>query len=251
MPKAESLPTFSSLVSASQVICIFFPEAAPADIVLSAVTLGLVLQDLGKTVTISSPEPVSDDLKQFFGVDKVTSELGNKNLDVSFPYQEEQVDKVSYHIDEEQKMFHLVIQPKKGERPIDASQVQFALTGAEADLIITIGVDRLESLDHIYLEHEGIFTSTDIVSVYTSETTFGIVKMLPDESGSYSEKVTLLLPEINGNLDSEMATNLLAGLESATQTFKSLSVTPQTFTVAAELMAKGARRVRLGDKVRK
>lgn len=251
MPKAETLPTFFSLVAAAQIVCIFFPERASSDIVLSAVTLGLGLQNLGKTVTISTPRATPEDLKQFLGVDAVTTELGNKNLDVSFPYQEEQVDKVSYHIDEEEKMFHLVIQPKRGQRPIDASQVQFALSGAEADLIITVGVDQLESLDHLYLSHEELFTEANIVSLYNSETNFGVVKMLTDESGSYSEKMTLLLKELNTEVNGEMATNLLAGIESATQTFKSLVVTPQTFTVAAELMAKGARRVRLGDNLKK
>jgi nanoRNase/pAp phosphatase (c-di-AMP/oligoRNAs hydrolase) len=50
---------------------------------------------------------------------------------------------------------------------------------------------------------------------------------------------------MRAELDPEMATNLLAAIEAATQTFRSLSVTPQTFEIAGRLLAAGARRVRL------
>jgi hypothetical protein len=129
MMTAESLSTITSLLPSAQSVCVFFPAGASADVTLSAVAFAKGLQTLGKNVTISSPGLLSEKLKQFSGVDAVSKELGNKNLDVSFPYDVERVDKVSYHIDEETQTFHLVVQPRKGAKPLD-----FELSWVDKDI---------------------------------------------------------------------------------------------------------------------
>ncbi len=249
MTTAESFSTIASLLPTAQTVCVFFPANAAPDVILSAVTFGLGLRSLGKNVTISSPGPIGDRLQPFTGIAEVTSELGNKNLDVSFPYQEEQVDKVSYHIDEENKQFHLVIQPRKGERPLDPSAVEFSMSGAEADLIFTFGIDKLEDLNQLYIGYEQLFENTSVISVHTYETAYGAIKVTTTGSASYAEVIAYLLQELQASIDPEMATNLLAAIESATQTFKSLAVTAQTFEIAGKLLAVGARRLRIAEPV--
>jgi len=202
---------------------------------------------MGKSVTLSSPGPVSDRFKQFSGVSEVTRELGNKNLDVSFPYDQERVDKVSYHIDEETQTFHLVVQPRRGAKPLDHTQVTYTLTGADADLIFTFGVDQLEDLEQLYLGYEQLFEQTSVISIHTYDTSFGTVKVNIAGSASYGEVVAYLLQELNVSFDAEISTNLLSAIESATQTFRSLSVTAQTFEIAGKLLNMGARRVRVGE----
>jgi len=247
MMTAESLSTISTLLSSAQTVCIFFPAKASADTILSAVSFGKGLQALGKNVTVSSPGPVAERLQQFSGVGEVSKELGNKNLDVSFPYSEEQVDKVSYHIDEETKTFHLVVQPRRGAKPLDSSLVTYTLSGADADLIFTFGVDRLEDLDQLYIGYEQLFEQTSIVSVHTFDTPFGTVKVNTSGAASYAEVVAYLLQELGVELGEEVSTTLLAAIESATQTFKSLAVTAQTFEIAGKLLVMGARRVRIQE----
>mgnify|MGYP005845541781 CR=1 FL=1 len=242
---AEHTSSLQSFVSSSQTICVFFADHTSPDVVLSAVAFAQGLSSLGKSVTIASPSRPVQSLQQFDGVPEVGTELGNKNLDVSFPYREEQVDKVSYHIDEEAQRFHLVVQPKKGVKPLDSSQVEFALTGAEADLMILFGVNRLEQLEQLYFGYEELFSQANTVSIHTHDTPYGTLKINISGSASYAEVVAYTLQEMGAELNSEMSTNLLAAIEAATQTFKSLSVAPQTFEIAGRLLAAGARRVRL------
>lgn len=247
MMTAESLSTITSLLPSAQSVCVFFPSKASPDVILSAITFARGLQTLGKNVTISSPGPLSDRFNQFAGVSEVSKELGNKNLDVSFPYDLEKVDKVSYHIDEESQTFHLVVQPKRGAKPLDHNQVTYTLTGAEADLIFTFGVDRLEDLEQLYVGYEQLFEQTSLVSFHTYDTSFGTVKVNISGSASYGEVVAYLLQQLDVTFDAETATNLLSAIESATQTFRSLSVTAQTFEIAGRLLAMGARRVRINE----
>lgn len=242
---AEHISSLQSLISSSQTICVFFTDHTSPDVVLSAVAYAKGLSSLGKSVTIASPNRPVQSLQQFEGVVEVSTELGNKNLDVSFPYREEQVDKVSYHIDEEAQRFHLVVQPKKGVKPLDSAQVEFALTGAEADLMIFFGVDRLEQLEQLYFSYEELFSQTNTVSIHMHDTPYGTLKINTSGSASYAEVIAYSLQEMGAELNSEMATSLLAAIEAATQTFKSISVTPQTFEIAGRLLAAGARRVRL------
>jgi len=244
---AESTSTLNSLLAAAQTIVVFFADNASTDVVLSAVSFAQGLASLGKSVTVASPQPVANELQQFSGVTDIAQELGNKNLDVSFPYQEDQVDKVSYNIDEEAKTFHLVIQPKKGVRPLDTQDVKFTFTGAEADLIVTFGIDQLDQLGQLYSEYQDLFQAAPIISFNSDETSFGTLKLSTAGSASYAEVVAYVLQELSVTLSPDMATNLLAGIESATQTFRSLTVTAQTFETAAKLLEAGARRVRLEE----
>jgi hypothetical protein len=242
---AEYTSSLHSLITSAQTVCVFFPSGASTDVVLSAVTLARGVAGMGKSVTVGSPTVPSDQLLQFAGVKEVSTEIGNKNLDVSFPYQKDQVDKVSYHIDEEAKKFHLVVQPKKGVLPLNASDVQFTLTGAEADLIITVAVDQLQHLEQLYIGYEQLFDSTPVVSIHTYETSYGMTKLSTTGAASFGEVIAYVLQNLEVQLDAEMATNLLVAIESATQTFRSMSVTPQTFEIAGKLLSLGARRVRL------
>jgi len=59
--------------------------------------------------------------------------------------------------------------------------------------------------------------------------------------------IAYLLQELDVTFDAEISTNLLTAIESATQTFRSLSVTAQTFEIAGKLLSMGARRVRIGE----
>lgn len=250
MMTAESLSTITSLLPSAESVCIFFPAKASPDLILSAVTFARGLRNLGKNVTVSCPGPISDRFKQFVGVSEVSKELGNKNLDVSFPYDQERVDKVSYHIDDETQTFHLVVQPRKGAKPLDSNQVSYTLTGAEADLLFAFGVDQLEDLEQLYIGYEQLFEQTSLISIHTYDTAYGSVKVNIAGSASYAEVVAYLLQELNVTFDAEISTNLLTAIESATQTFRSLSVTAQTFEIAGKLLAMGARRVRLNDESR-
>lgn len=241
----DTIELLKNQVSNAESILVVFPAQVKFDQVASALSLFLGLEELKKNVTVASPAPVTVGLSSLVGIDRVSNQLGNKNLQVTFDYKEEAVDKVSYHIDEESRKFHLVIQPKKGAKPLLTESVMFSYTGVEADLVFVVGAHSLDDLEQLYYGQEEFFQNTTVVSINSYETTFGSIKVSTAGSASSSEVMAYLLQELGVTLSADIATNLLAGIEDATNSFTSLAASADTFEIAAKLLRLGARRVHM------
>lgn len=244
----ESVQLFKQSVDQAQSIFIFVSTQAKFDQVASALALFGGLQQLGKEVYLLSPVSfVNNGQKEAFtglnGVEHFSQQIGNKNLQVSFDYQPDMVDKVSYNIDEEAKKFYLIIQPKKGTPPLDSKTVQFTQTGANVDLIITIGVTSLESLDGLYMGFESLFTEHTIISIHSFDTDYATVKINTSGTAAFSEAMMGLLTVLGVTFSPEMASNLLAGLAVASDDFRSVSATADTFEVVSQLLRAGGQRL--------
>ncbi len=212
------------------------------DQIASALGLFLVLQKNNKNVTIACQHPIPESYNHLAGIDQIQNAIGNRSLEVTFDYNEHAVEKVSYSINEESDTFHLVIQPKKGHQPLDPETIRFTKTGAHADVIFLIGINEYKDIGKFYKQEEQLFQDALTVSLHTHKTSFAQVNLDGSGHSSFSEIVYLLLQSLQVNIEDDEATNLLAGIESATGTFSSLGITAQTFEIAADLMRKGARR---------
>jgi hypothetical protein len=243
MLTANDIQVLKDQLAAVQTAMVIFPETPRLDIQGSAAALFLGLQQLQKEVTLLTPVEVPREENPLMGIGALATQLGNKNLQMSFAYQEEMVDKVSYHIDEETSRFNLVIQPKKNAHPLDASTVEFSYTGVAADMIFLVGVTSLDSLQQLYDGYEDFFANTTVVSVNAFETDFGTIRLNTTGSASFAEAMAFLLQEIGAEITPEIATNLLLGIEEATDGFRSLGTTADTFEIASKLMRSGARRM--------
>ncbi len=141
------------------------------------------------------------------------------------------------------KKFYLTIKPKKGFSPLSDKNVEFSYTGAEADLVIVIGVNELDSLGEFYFGYENLYNQAAIVSINKYETEFGNIKFDASQLSCYSEFVFQLISSLDLFVSSESATNLLRGISEETNNFSSFSTTANTFEVVAKLMRAGARRI--------
>ncbi|MBU0978705.1 MAG: hypothetical protein ABIJ03_01840 [Patescibacteria group bacterium] len=195
-----------------------------------------------KQIRLASPKPRLD-TPQLTGLDMMSQELGHQSLTISFEYSEEKVDKISYHIGEEAGKFYLTVKPKVGVEPLDPKTVEYSLTGAEADLLILFGVSELDKLNQLYFGYEELYRNTPLVSFHVFETDFGTVKIDTSTFSSTAEAVYELLSHLGLDTSSDVATNLLAGIEQATNCFQSRTTNAETFAVVADLLKKGARRV--------
>lgn len=212
-----------------------FDELASA----SAIFSGLQVAD--KDVKLLAPST----LKQSFGIsklDELKTEIGYQNLLISFDYNEEAVDQVGYHIGEGTNKFYLTIKPKKGHEPLDSDTIEFSYTGAETDLIITVGVEDLEELEQLYFGYEKLFQDAPVISIYEYPTEFGTVRYDVSENTCYAELVTQLMSSAELHIGSEEATHLLSSIEQQSRGFKSTKTTADTFDVVASLLRLGATR---------
>lgn len=230
-------------IEQAQSIIVLLGSNPSNDEVAAALGLTEALKDSGKSVTIAAPRHPQTKLS-LIGAEQISTELGNQNLSISFAYSETAVDKVSYHISDDNSRFFLTIKPKKGQQPLDAESVEVGYAGAEADLIVVLGVQELGELGKLHSSYEELYQNTPIVTVGERAAQFGTLQLtLTDEVG-VSQLLAGSLFDIGSRLGAAAATNFLAGIESVTGNLQSPKATAETFEVVARLMRAGAERAR-------
>ncbi|HKY73804.1 MAG TPA: hypothetical protein VJ246_00640 [Patescibacteria group bacterium] len=213
------------------------------DTVASALSLYLSFKEAGKNVQIACAEPMRVEFSYLIGIDEVQQKLGNRNLVLSFAYNEASVDKVSYHISEDGLRFNLVIAPRSGVKPLDPSTIDFTRSGVEADLVFFVGVSQLQDLGMLY-EMEPYFLESSYSVAFTTFQTQPFARVHLNTTGQtcLAEGVSTFLSAVGMDPKDDIATNLLSSMEQATSRFQSLGAGPETFEQAARLMRSGARR---------
>lgn len=248
----RKLESFKDAFKSSESVLIIYPNTSTRDQLLATTSLYANLKtNSEKSVKLLCTKDFSKDMTDVFYLDESLIEIGHENLSISLDYLEESIDKVSYHVSEETKKFYLTIKPKRGFPPLSKENIDFSYIGAEADLIILVGVDNLSSLGKLYFGYENLFNSASLVSFNSYETEYGNFKFDISGSSSYSEYISQILLELEFPIDPESATNLLTGISEATKNFNSYSATAETFEIVSKLMRVGARRVLQNNNIEK
>lgn len=236
-------PLQNAWKQAQSVVCFIHPQTT-YDAVAAALGVSALAQESGKSVTLVCEAPLRSEYQSLHGVEQVTQNVGNRNLVISFPYQAEQVDKVSYNIDEQSGQFELIIAPQNGVTALAPEAVQFRQSGLSADVILLFGFHSFDELGEIYSTEK--FT---IDSAFTVALTQGSVPrfaklhvaLQPDQL-SYSEWALLWMQQADASLTVPQATNLLSGIEYATAQLRDVQ-NARVFESVATLMRVGAQRL--------
>jgi len=218
---------------------VVLPSNPSIDATASATALYLSLLKLGKNISLSCSTKVDYDLT---GVDKIQKNLSasGDSLMISFPYTDGSIDKIDYRIEGES--FNLFITPRNGFPKLDPSKVSYSYTGGKLDFIFVLDSPTLTSLGELYQNNQNQFQGVEIINVdrHLTNANFGTINYVNKTASSLSEMVFLLIKNLGVELDKDIATNLYAGLASATNNFSSYSVNAQTFETAAALLKMGA-----------
>lgn len=235
--------SFASLIKTANEILILLPSKPFTDQVAAGLSLYLSLSESGKSVSISCPAPMVAEYSRLIGVDKVTSELGSKNLIINLVnYDANSVDKVSYDI--ENGEFKLTISPKTGFKSPTKEQLDINYEGTSGDFVILIGGANDSHFPAISKEE---FKSAKLIHIGTR-----LLEILNNDlevlsfarpSSSTSELVASLIKESLLPINVDIATNLLAGIEEQGKNFQSSDVTADTFEIFAELLKLGGKRM--------
>lgn len=227
------------IISKSSTGAVVLPPNPSVDALAAGTALYLGLTKLGKTVSLVSPNPITSDL---YATDKATQQLVNEgdNLVVSFPYEDGSIDKVDYNIKD--SVFNLIITPRQGFPKLDPSKVQFNYSGGSIDFIITVDIPNLNSLGELYKENQKDFTTSTVINIdrHLVNDFYGKANLVDKTSSSTSQLVLSVLRDLQIDMDKDMATNLYAGVASATNNFTAYSVNAETFETAATLLKFGA-----------
>lgn len=242
---------FKEILALSKNTLVIFPETKDLDLFLASYAFYLFLVETG--ARLLSPKfklKIPRELSDFIENQNIEIELGKENLLISFPYQEDQVDNISYYIGEQDKRFYLTIKPKKGVAPLNSSNLEFSYAGSQADLLVLFGVEDLESLEQLYFAYEAFYKGTNnhLVTIDNFIPDFGNLNLDISPTNSYCEALFYLLKDLekkDGDLlaKTNIPTLLLYGIESKNMGLQSRDTDADTFLAVAQLLQLGAIRL--------
>lgn len=148
---------------------------------------------------------------------------------------------LSYDVKE--KELHIFLTPHHGFFTHD--HIRTAQTEFRYDLIITLDTPDLESIGEIYTNNTELFYKVPVMNIDTSTANehYGTLNFVDITASSTSEVIANIIRENNeALLEKEIATALLTGMITATQSFKSKNVKPHALTLASYLVGIGADR---------
>lgn len=154
------------------------------------------------------------------------------------------IDTISYDIKDGWLSVYLT--PKHGI--ITKNELRTAQSGMKYDLIIAINAQDLESLGNVFLSNTDLFYKVPVINFdnHPANEHFGHINFIDIAAASVSEIVYKIMTQISAShIDADIATVILAGIISKTQSFRTGSVTPNTLNIASQLINFGADREKI------
>jgi hypothetical protein len=208
----------------------------------AALGLYLSLKDMGKAMSIATPNTPLVEVSALVGIDEVRTTLGEESGDlvVSFPYREGEIEKVSYTRDDN----YLNIVVKAGEKGLNFTQedVKFSRGSKAPELLFIVGAARVSDLGKLF--DPANLKDTVVVNIDNKPDNqgYGDIIMVSNKFSSISEAVTNLILTIGAKLDLDIAENLMLGIATATNNFQDPKTSSLAFEMAGVLMRNGALR---------
>lgn len=239
----NDLREIQALLTSGKNFLILTHENPELDALAASIALSYCLEQAGKITTIACPTPLTVEYSNLFGIDRVETKIGNKNLVISLDYAEGSIEKVSYNVEGDK--FNLVIQPKDGFPPFSPQKVHYSYSGISADAIFVIGAQEFSELGNLYETNKETFTKIPTINIdyHEENSQFGKINLVSPTSSSCSQIILQIVRMLNLPVDADAASNLLTGIEEATRRFQSRSTTAQDFEAAAFCLNKGAKRL--------
>lgn len=230
------------LLEKSSAILILVPESADGDAFGAASGLGNFLESDDKVVTIGGSDIAQiAERFSFLPLPKtvVSSISGVREFILSFNTERNNI--VSIRTERGPSEYNIFITPEKGS--IDPRDFSFVPAKFSFDLVIVIGAPDKDSLGALAEENPDIFYEVPVVNIdfHPANDRFGQINLVEVTASSSSEIVANLLEKLEPKLVTErVASPLLAGIVSATESFQKKNTTPSVLHVASRLMDRGA-----------
>lgn len=236
-PKQQAI----EIIKKSNRILISGYKSPQADCLGSILALGHILEKSGKEVSILIKSEIADNLKFLPYQNKILKEQkAPQDFIIKVDLGDKGVDKLSYNI--ENQNLNIIISPKKGN--FSFQDVDFAQGKFRYDLVIILDTPDVEYIDDIFDNHTNLFFEVPVLNIdhHSSNENFGSINWVDLTATSTAEILVSLTEALGVELNTDTATCLLCGLIEDTSSFKNPQTTPKSLTVAAQLLAAGARK---------
>lgn len=239
----QLLQNLKETIEKSEQIAIAVGKNPTLDQMAAALSLYLTLQAANsKVMIVSASEPIVE-IASLVGIDQVKTVFasGNGDLIVSFPYNEGEIEKVSYTMDD--NFLNIVVKSGENGLTFDEKSVKFKRGGSAPNLLFVIGTPEMNELEDVFAPE--MLENAMVVNIDNSaqNTGFGNIVLVSPKFSSLSEQIADLILSLGYEMDLDTAQNLLAGISQATNNFQNPNTTYLAFEIAAILMKKGAVRL--------
>lgn len=240
-PKQQTI----ELVKSAEKVLLLSHVNPDADALGSILALYLVLKKLGKEVTAVSLDPIPSSYQFLPQKELICATFSNsKDFVITVNTANAKVEKLGYKNLPEEHKLNIILTPGNGA--LSAEDVTFTYGQAKFDLIIVLDSPDLERLGKLYDQNTELFYETPVINIdhHAGNDYFGKVNWVDLTSTSTAEILVALIESLSREkplLDADVATALLAGIINDTGSFQNANTTPKSFTVAAQLVAAGAR----------
>ncbi|OGD61678.1 hypothetical protein A3A71_00340 [Candidatus Berkelbacteria bacterium RIFCSPLOWO2_01_FULL_50_28] len=250
-PKSQSV----ELIKQANKVLILTHTDPDGDAVGSVLALRIALQKLGKEV-----EAIfygrSTDYSNLSGYSEVQQAKLEASNDLVITVDTRNVNddvKLGYKKNAEARQLNIVITPSKGTLLPEDVVVERSVP--KFDLLIILDSPTLAMLGTVGEEFPTLFydSPTVVIDHHATNSYFGKVNWIDMTAASTTEMLVALIESLSRNeplIEEEIATCLLTGLISDTGSFQNLNTTPKSLTVAAQLVAAGARHQEIVEKSR-
>lgn len=239
-PKQQAV----ELIKGAQKILAVSHKNPDGDALGSLVALKIALEKMGKKVTIACSEKPAKLYSFLPLIDKIENKIDARcDFVISLGLEHAQIEKLGYRKSEAGNEIDILVTPKEGQ--FEKEDVNVRGAGQVYDLIITVDTPNLERLGSLASPAD-IFYEVPVINIdhHPSNENFGRVNWVELVATSTCELLVSLIEALGGSnnlIDQEIATALLTGLIYDTSSFQNVNTTPKALTIAAQMVASGAR----------
>ncbi|MBC7764198.1 hypothetical protein H7Y29_00635 [Microbacteriaceae bacterium] len=213
-----------------------------------ALGITLLLNKLNKHATAVFSGAVPPAI-EFLNPEKTFENTVDSLRDFIIALDKEKADHLRYKVvDDMVKIFITPYKTTISEKDLDFSQGDY-----NVETVLAIGVQSEEDLDKALESHGRILHDATVASLSLGSTTsLGGLEWVDTKASSYSEMLVSLAQSLKQDktlLDEQIATAFLTGIVAATDRFSNEKTSPDTMTLAANLMAAGANQQLIATKL--
>lgn len=249
-PKAQAV----DLIKQSQAILILTHQDPDGDAIGSALALHLALKKLKKEVDTVITGRLSEVFSFLPNLGEIKTELATSNdlvLTIDTRASGEDI-KLGYKKFADEHRIKIVITPPRGT--LTPEDVQIERSRAKYDLVILLDCSNLDRVGSLKTDFADLFYEVPTISIdhHADNTHFAKVNWVDLTATSTAEILVSLIESLSRDeplLDADIATALLTGLTTDTGSFQYRQTTPKSLTVAAQLVAAGARQQEIVERI--
>lgn len=208
----------------------------------AALSLYLLLKAANKRVSIAAPVDPIVEISSLVGIDKVQRNFGGEagDLVVSFPYQEGEIEKVSYTL--ENNFLNIIVKASEQGLSFDQKDVKYSHGSGSIDLLIVVGAANLNEIGDVIDSQKLSNISIINIDNKPDNQNYGDIVLVSPQSSSVSEHVADIVLTLGFQIEQDAAQNLFDGVMFATKNFQDPRTSSLAFEVSAFLMKRGAAR---------